>query len=58
VLPLGPGLHAFCTVEDAAEAVREIEDDYERASAHATRIAREYFAADRVLSEMLAAVGL
>lgn len=46
VLPLGPGLHAFRTVEEAAEAVRLIEADYTRASTHATEVAREYFAAD------------
>src|SRR5438128_12000143 len=49
VLPLGPGLHAFCTVEDAADAVRLIEANYDRASAHATAVAREHFAAERVV---------
>ena len=58
VLPLGPGLHAFHTVAEAAQAVRLIEADYERASAHATEVAREYFAADRVLGRLLQEVGL
>ena len=58
VLPLGPGLHAFRTVADAADAVRLIETDYERASAHATEVAREYFAADKVLGRLLREVGL
>ena len=58
VLPLGPGLHAFRTVEAAAEAVREIEGDYQRASSHATDVARQYFAADRVLGELLSFAGL
>ncbi len=58
VLPLGPGLHAFGTVEDAADAVRLIEANYDRASAHATEIAREYFAADEVLGRLLREVGL
>jgi hypothetical protein len=57
VLPLGPGLHAFRTVDDAAEAVGMIERDYAKASAHASEVAREYFAADRVLASMLALVG-
>ena len=57
VLPLGPGLHAFRTVDEAAEAVRQIEADPARASAHAAEIAREYFAADRVLARMLAVAG-
>jgi hypothetical protein len=58
VLPLGPGMHAFRTVEQAAEAVRVIESDYARASAHAAEVARECFAADRVLAAMLSVTGL
>src|SRR5262249_54095492 len=58
VLPLGPGLPAFRTVEEAVHAVRLIEADYERASAHATEVARECFAADRVLGQLLREVGL
>ena len=57
VLPLGPGLHAVKTVEDAAEAVRAIESDYTTASAHAAEVARECFAAERVLARLLEAVG-
>jgi hypothetical protein len=58
VLPLGPGVHAFGTVEEASAAVQAIESDYERASAHATEVAREYFAAEPVLGRLLAASGL
>jgi hypothetical protein len=58
VLPLGPGLHAFKTVEEAAQAVRAIEADYPQASAHASAVAREWFAAERVLGEMLRVIGL
>jgi hypothetical protein len=58
VLPLGPGLHAFRTVEQAAAAVHTIETDWPRASAHAAEVAREYFAADRVLATLLRVVGL
>jgi len=57
VLPLGPGLHAFQTVEEAAEAVKIIESDYERAAAHAAEVARECFAADRVLKTLLQTAG-
>jgi len=57
VLPLGPGLHAFKTMDEAAEAIGVIERDYDQASAHATEVAREYFAADRVLGSMLAVAG-
>ena len=58
VLPLGPGVHVFQTVEEAAAAVRAIEADYARASAHASAVAREHLAAERVLAALLAVVGL
>jgi len=53
VLPLGPGLHAFKTIAEATESVHMIEGDYDRASAHASEVARECFAADRVLGSLL-----
>jgi hypothetical protein len=58
ILPLGPGLHAFRTVEEAAEAIRSIEADYERASAYASAIAQEYFAAPEVLTRVLQVAGV
>lgn len=58
VLPLGPGLHAFRTADDAAAAISEVEADYARASAHATAVAREYFEAERVVARLLALAGL
>ena len=58
VLPLGPGLHAFRGVEEAAAAVRALEADYPRASAHAAEVARECFAAERVLGKLLETAGL
>jgi len=58
VLPLGPGLHALRSLDEAAAAVRAIEADYPRASAHAAEVAREFFAADRVLKALLAVAGL
>jgi hypothetical protein len=58
VLPCGPGLHAVNTSEEAAAAIRVIEADYQQASAHATHVAREYFAAERVIGSMLARAGL
>jgi hypothetical protein len=53
VLPVGPGLHAFHAVTDAADAIRAIESDYARASAHARTIAQEYFDARTVLASLL-----
>jgi hypothetical protein len=58
VLPLGPGVHAFRTPDEAADAVRAIEEDWPRASAHASEVARECFAAERVMERMLRVVGL
>src|SRR5262249_30513553 len=58
VLPLGPGLHVFRTVEEAAQAIRAIEADYARARAHARDVARECFAADRVMGRLLDLCGL
>jgi hypothetical protein len=57
VLPLGPGLHAFRTLDEAAAAVQAIEADYARASAYATAVARECFAAERVLGALLRTCG-
>ncbi len=58
ILPLGPGVHAFRSVEEAARAVRAIESDYTRARAHASAVAQEYFAAERVVGALLAVAGL
>jgi hypothetical protein len=56
-LPLGPGLHAFRTVAEAADAIRTIESDYPRACAHAREVARECFDARTVLAKLLASAG-
>ena len=58
VLPTGRGLFAFSTLEDAVLAVEQINTDYP-AHAHAAReVAKEYFAAERVLGRLLERVGL
>jgi hypothetical protein len=58
ILPLGPGLHTFRTLDEAAQAICSIEADYARASAHATAVAREYFAAEKVLGKVLQVAGV
>jgi len=58
ILPLGPGLHAFRTAAEAADAIHRIEADYDRASADATAVAQEYFAAEKVLGKLLHVVGI
>jgi hypothetical protein len=51
-VPEGLGLLAFDTVEGAAASLDEVNRDYERHSRAARRIAREHFAADRVLGRL------
>jgi hypothetical protein len=58
VLPTGRGLFAFSTLDDALEAMDEIERDYEGHSRAASEIAREYFAAETVVGSLLERAGL
>ena len=57
-LPTGRGLFAFETLDDVLGAVDAIESDYAAHSKAALEIAREYFAAERVLSSLMERVGL
>lgn len=57
-LPTGEGLYSFVSLHDAADALNAIEADYESNRKAAREIAREYFAADRVLSSLLERSGL
>ena len=52
-LPVGRGLFAFRTREDIARAIDTIESDYLAHCRAARELAREYFAADRVLGQLL-----
>jgi hypothetical protein len=53
ILPAGEGLLAFSHVEEAAEAIAEVERDYARHSRAARGLAAEYFDASKVLSRLL-----
>jgi hypothetical protein len=53
VLPTGAGLFAFRTIDDAVAALEAIEGDYAGHRRAAREIAREHFAADRVLGALL-----
>lgn len=53
VLPVGEGLLAFRTVEEAADAVREVVADYGRHSEAARAIASDYFDSDKVLTSLV-----
>jgi hypothetical protein len=56
--PLGRGLLAFSTLEEAVAGVQEIAGSYERHCRAAREIAEEYFDSDMVLTRLLQAVGV
>jgi hypothetical protein len=51
--PVGEGLIAFSTLEEAAAGVQEIERNYERHSRAARALAEEHFDAGKVLARLL-----
>ncbi len=57
-LPTGKGLFGFLTMEEILAAVDIIESDYEGSCRAAREIAREYFAAEKVLGSLMARAGL
>lgn len=57
-IPAGEGLLTFTTLDEAVAAIREVERDYARHAAAALRVAREHFAAERVLARMLRVIGV
>lgn len=58
VLPTGRGLYGWRTMDDVLAAVDDIDRDPEGARAGAREVARECFAADRVLGSLLERAGL
>jgi hypothetical protein len=56
--PSGCGLFLYSTLDEAVAAVREIESDYPRHARAARRIAEERFESDRVLTALLAKLGI
>jgi hypothetical protein len=57
-LPVGAGLVTFTDLDEAAEAVREVERDWGRHAAAARAVAEECFAAPRVLGRLVDALGV
>jgi hypothetical protein len=57
-IPSGEGVFAFTTLDEAVQAIEEVERNYDRHQAAARQVAEGYFASDRVLGNMLARVGL
>ena len=58
VLPTGRGLFPFSDLDGAVAAVKAVEADYGNQSRVAREIAREHFAAERVLAALMDDVGL
>ncbi len=58
VVPTGNGLFAFNTMDDILSALEAVNADYERHSRAARQIADEFFRAEKVLSKLLADLGL
>jgi hypothetical protein len=58
VLPTGRGLFAFRTMEEIVAALEAIRSEYAAHARAAREIAGEYFAAERVLSDLLEQAGL
>lgn len=58
LLPTGCGLLPFRDLDGAAAAVAAVERDYAAHAAAARALAREHFAAERVLGELLERIGL
>src|SRR4029077_18412681 len=56
--PVGRGLFEYTTHEEALASIDAIIADYSKHSRSARMIAREYFAADRVVGSLLATTGL
>ena len=57
-LPTGRGVLPYATLEQAVAAVRELRDNYALHCQAALEIAREYFAAEKVLAKLLRDSGL
>jgi len=53
VLPAGEGILTFETLEQAADAIREVDRDYARHARAARAVAEEFFDSDRVLAGLV-----
>jgi hypothetical protein len=56
--PLGRGLLAFRTLEEAVDGVERISSDYDSHCEAARRIAEEFFDSEKVLGELTEAIGI
>ena len=58
LVPTGAGLIAYTTLDEAAQAIADVERDYEHHQAAARELARAHFDSDLVLTELLTRIGL
>ena len=56
-LPVGEGLMAFRTIDEAVAGAGEIANNYDRHSRAARKVAEEFFDSDKVLATMLKQIG-
>jgi hypothetical protein len=57
-IPCGEGVVPFADLDQAAAGLARVEADYARHQAAARELAKEYFASDRVLGDMLERIGV
>jgi hypothetical protein len=57
-LPVGDGLIAFRTLDEAVAGAERIARDYRRQSKAARRLAEEYFDSDKVLGRLIEEIGV
>ena len=57
-VPTGPGLHAFSTLEEAADALEAVRAGYPAACEHARAVAEQCFRAEAVCARVLSDAGL
>ncbi|PYO38877.1 MAG: hypothetical protein DMD33_20435 [Gemmatimonadetes bacterium] len=57
-LPQGSGLHAFCDPDEAVDAIRSVQANFEHECREAKRIAERHFDAATVLTNLLTALRL
>jgi hypothetical protein len=53
VLPVGEGLMSFTTLTQAAEAIQEVEGNYDRHCKAARVMAEEFFESDKILQQFI-----
>lgn len=58
VLPVGEGVLAFSSEEEALAAIETVESDYSRHQMHARRVAEECFASSVVIGKLLREIGI